>query len=450
MKLIQHLERKLSWRRKTHSSLQNTSSKSESKSRKTKKLTSAAIKVNDSEFSQYIRFASPFRTVPTTNSVPTYEIVNIRIRSPFQAVNAPVSPPVCKYQSPSPSREDGLDMHIYDQIGCNPRPNYMEQPKQSSPIEQLSKHGNSFGPITVTSGHRRNRIKTNPWFNSPWAGRKTFTGSHCRDIASRSNSTNVENDYESIDNLDWKQDKENLTSSHALLHITDHQSTYLTDWNPSRVPQSTPVSHKVGTYLKGRLPHHFDAYPQSPFLQSEVDQFIEQVPSPEFVNQSHQICSEISTYFNANHSPKEQPRGCPPYGQAQNNNSATAKPSFVNESLLSKFDSMETIDLTPDLNDYYGEAMSDWSLHEESFQQNQNQHPDGSISSAVISPKQSPCSAKSRKLLEEKCKKPSKRKRPESIYSTRHSKKVDQLKCQLKEVVHAAILEAKKEDTKKA
>src|SRR5699024_3744660 len=117
----------------------------------------------------------------------------------------------------------------------------------------------------------------------------------------------------------------------ALLDISDHQSNSLTEWIPSIVPQSSPLSHRVGTYLKGRLRHHFDAYPQSPFLQSDVDQFIAQVPSPEFVNQSHQICREISDYFNAHpHSPKEQPRGCPPCSDATTN--STARPSFVKES----------------------------------------------------------------------------------------------------------------------
>lgn len=450
MKLIQHLERKLSWRKKqprVQNACASGKSDAKSRSRNAKKFASAAIKVSDSEFSQYIRFSNPLRTAPMPHGVqPSYEVISIQTRSPFQASRT-VSPLMCDYRSPSSRHEAELDMHMYDKLNCTPIRPYPPSYPLSSPSlsPTVSKYGNSPGPISVTSSCRRNRIKTNPWFNSPWAGKKSFPASVY--TAQSGDSTNSENVYESIDNLNWHGRKENVSPS--KLHLLSDGGNHLAEWNYSPLGHSTPKSRRVGTFVKGRLPHHLDAYPQSPYSnEHEVSPFMEQVPSPEFVNQSHQICSEISNYFDASHSPKERPRGCPPHGQSAKGagNVGTGRPSFAEESLLSKFDSMETIDLTPNLDDFYGQAVSKWSLHEQPSVNQLPLYASSASGSGHTSAQQSPGSVKSRKSYDSHS---SKRKRPDSIYSTKQSKKVDKLKCQLKEVVHAAILEAKKKDTKK-
>ena len=487
MKLIQRLERKLSWPKKKQSPVHNTVKKEklEKTNRKAKKFANnTAIKVNDNEFSQYIRFASPLRTVATT-SVPTYEIVNIRTRSPFQENVIPSLVKnynnQCSYRFSSPRSEEQFDtvMHIYDTIDNNHHhrpitPVLLDQDKYAD-----VNNSSTSTTITTTSSNRRatmrNRIKTNPWFNSPWAGKKTF--------GTRKQDTNwhgtVENDYESIDNLDWQSNKENFNFFQPLISanrslitsgkVHDNKLNYEQQSQPVQQCSTLTLDHhRTNLNLNERsIPHHFAAYPQSS-LDRRVDKEDEicvdiVAPSPEFVTQSHQICSEITNYFREPYSQDTCSHSCDSHACTQTGNNDRTCPSAADENNHNKFDSMETIDLTPDLNDSFDHTMSEWSLHDEELfylpehhhnQAKINVHLISNFTNSIPGRSQSSISAKERKILERNHHNNhksivSKRKRPESLYSTRQSKKLDKLKFQLKEVVHAAILEAKKEDTKK-
>ncbi|KAI2802862.1 hypothetical protein BLOT_006984 [Blomia tropicalis] len=455
MKLIHQLERKLSWRKKaTSANVTNSNHHHVNKWDKTRacksKSTNAAIKVNDNEFSQYIRFSNPLKPVPAETVPKSFEIVNIRTYSPLQqtSVSAPTTPtsplptvgfhtPNVNYRSTSPGCEEVHDAHIYDQIGNNVPLSSSSSSSTSPMVEQLSSISrvkcDILGPTTVTSSCRRNRIKTNPWFKSPWTNRKQVPlSTNCYSNLENSYE-NLENDYETIERLNCRQKPippiRKSSAKHAPLSEISH--------NHNRPKSLSTIKNGYATFSKGRLPPHLDQYPKSA-LSSPGDQPpINIVPTPEFVSQSHRICNEISNYF--------KPNCSPPLKRENVQCKSTLMPSGFDQSSLNKFDSMETIDLTPDMNANFGPTLSEWSLHENPSQENDIDRAISTSTSSDDSTEQSQ-SRSSRRF--ETFSRASKRKRPESTYSTKQSKKVDKLKLQLKDVVHAAMLEAKKDDSK--
>ena len=564
MKLIQQLERKLSWR----SSQRSTPGLAEAKAKQRKEngkkqrqqqqlmaaKTAAAVRVSDAEFSPYISFGCRLKTVPLNadNSPTSYEVVAIRTRAPFQTIVAqqsslyssphhPHHPHHHHPRSPSPRSEGhrpesagasvGGDHHhqqqqqqqsktvehIYDQIDCHHRrssslspttttthyqnhdhhqwspssegkqnkPNFGNQsPTASSGSNESSGSGSSHcGPITVTGGssrRRRNRIKTNPWFaGSPWAAPATKMGKENH----QQQQQDKENIYESIENLllnnRRKQQQLNINQSYTRPFAQppppqNSSATYLR--RPAR-PTSLAVQKRK---------HLMETYPTSPMHQtvnsvlssaeeSPADLLLFTSPSVEFLNQSQQLCRQISSYFEDMSS-----RASPPPREEMNSSSTTTRPSLERKvdtlhqqtSLLlfnNSSDSMETIDLSPvnPFNHHHQPALSEWSLaaeddddddgNDNGHHRNDHHQWDSTTTVPTISsPAPPPPSTKSPSPpTRSKRKLQSPTSRPESLYSNgnqnsrRQSAKVDRLKCQLKQVVHAAIQQAKTKKNRK-
>lgn len=568
MKLIQQLERKLSWR----SSQRSTPGLAEAKARQRKEngkkqrqqqqlmaaKTAAAVRVSDAEFSPYISFGCRLKTVPLNSdydsSPASYEVVAIRTRAPFQTIVAQqsslYSSPHHHPRSPSPRSEGHRPEsagssgdhhhhhhqlqqqqqpktveHIYDQIDCHHRRSSSLSPttttthyqnhdhhhqwspssegKQNhfgsqSPTEASSGSNESSGsgsgsshcgPITVTGGssrRRRNRIKTNPWFaGSPWAAPATKSSKENH----QQQQQDKENIYESIENL--------------LLNNRRKQQPPINQSYTRPFAQPSPPQNSSATYLRRparptslavqKRKHLMETYPTSPMFlssnqtvnpveESPADHLLFTSPSVEFLNQSQQLCRQISSYFEDMSSRASPPP--PPREEMNSSSSTTTRPSLERKvdtlhqqsSLLlsnNTSDSMETIDLSPvnPFNHHHQPALSEWSLaaedddnddddNDNGHHRNDHHQLDSTTTVPTISspaPPPPPPSTKSPSPpARNKRKLQSPTSRPESLYSNppsnsprRQSAKVDRLKCQLKEVVHAAIQQAKTKKNRK-
>ena len=554
MKLIQQLERKLSWR----SSQRSTPGLAEAKAKQRKEngkkqrqqqqlmaaKTAAAVRVSDAEFSPYISFGSGLKTVPLNDdSSPTsYEVVAIRTRAPFQTVaqqSSLYSSPHHHHhpRSPSPRSEGhrpesaggGGDHHhhqqqqqqkqqqpknvehIYDQIDCHHRRSSSLSPTTTTTHYQNHDHHHQWspssegkqqnhfgsqspttssgsnessgsgtgsgsshcGPITVTGGssrRRRNRIKTNPWFaGSPWAAPATKSSKENH----QQQQQDKENIYESIENLLLNNRRkqqppinQSYTRPFAQPPPQNSSATYLR--RPAR-PTSLAVQKRK---------HLMETYPTSPMYlssnqtvnpaeESPADLLLFTSPSVEFLNQSQQLCRQISSYFEDMSSRASPP---PPREALNSSSSTTTRPSLErkvdthqNSSLLfNTSDSMETIDLSPVNPFNHQPALSEWSLAAENDNDDDNDNGNDhqwdstttvpTISSPAPPPPPSTKSPSPPTRSKRKLQSPTSR--PESLYSNpnsprRQSAKVDRLKCQLKEVVHAAIQQAKTKKNRK-
>lgn len=153
MRLIQKLERKLSFRRKQLISDSSTTNFSKSFNKNDKEnVESSSIKVSETEFSGYIRFNN---CLVSTMSVPdsSYKLVDIKIRNRCEPIrsenlrNLPQAKPASNHSDNQHSLYGCKEMfdknHIYDVVG---------QPS-------LVNHEHDYY-------HSRNRIRTNPWYNS--------------------------------------------------------------------------------------------------------------------------------------------------------------------------------------------------------------------------------------------------------------------------------------------
>ena len=157
MRLIQKLERKLSFRRKQLISDSSTTNFSKSFNKNDKEnVESSSIKVSETEFSGYIRFNN---CLVSTMSVPdsSYKLVDIKVRNRCEPIrsenlrNLPQEKPASNHSDNQHSLYGCKEMfdknHIYDVVG--------------QPSSSIVNHDNDDD-----YHHLRTRIRTNPWYNS--------------------------------------------------------------------------------------------------------------------------------------------------------------------------------------------------------------------------------------------------------------------------------------------
>lgn len=176
MKLIEKLERKLSFRRKhfqlnLNSSLTNNEIITNNK----KSIKDSTIQVIGTEFSSYISFNNN-KNVSLPMPDIAYQLIDIKTNLPRNNVQLSLNNQ-CKEQ---------LEQHIYDDI-------------------QPIKHSND---THSPNNCKRNRIRTNPWYNSRFGINKLNSNDLLASIYK-----DDENPYESLDNLIISKENSSQTAS---------------------------------------------------------------------------------------------------------------------------------------------------------------------------------------------------------------------------------------------
>lgn len=184
------------------------------------------------------------------------------------------------------------------------------------------------------------------------------------------------------------------------------------------------------TTTKLRTPPYYDPYPMSP-LQPDNSDIV--APSPEFLTQSQQICNEISKYVSNNQLAFDE-LDC-------KSNKSNGVYQILDTSLETKVN-----DKTEDINNN-----SVCSISVKSYENpflDQSNFENSSIEIGQFSPKLTSSPIGNKRLADHYYSKPIKRKRPNSSYSHKGSKRIDRLKDELEQIVIPAILAAQNEDIK--
>lgn len=344
MKLIQQLERKLSWRKKVSEVGGNL---------RYRRKAHEGVSVTENEFSRYIHFTKP-TSWPKAEISGTYQIVSIKPR----ATQCVPSKNTAEHRTSSTSGEVDSEVHIYHNID-DLRPTFVRVPKSPSP---------------EISSPRRTRIRTNPWFSQ-----KSFDS--CSDCSDQMPN----NVYECI------EDKENV----------NHQRPRMATFNKP----TDRLGNK--TFSKQRSSQYCDPYPLSP-LQSEPP-IASVAPSQDFLAKSQQICNEINQYVSNN--------------QLDDNmaNRSTGSSDLDRSITISSRNSPNHEDINNNWADF---------------------DPFESLKRVSPPPPPPPLVSAKRLAEEPGYSRTPKRKRPNP------SKRLDEIKFELRQIVIPAILEAAREETR--
>lgn len=253
MKLIDQIERKLSWRKKNVPDSRPSSLSASNHQRNPKSASNhknPIVSVTDNEFSQYIKFNHHQGNLkkPLDKWSGNGRLV------PIQPTPSPVTSFLCNYRSSSPFCQDASDVHIYQEI---------------EPVTKFSRNTPSpysIEPIKSTSC-RRSRIRTNPWLESPW----------------------TKHNYDKL-----KENVEPIPTSNRLttFSVSTQPTKTLNKYSHLRhSKQNREETSKNVNKLSN------DKYPKSFIQQTEHEPLPSHTLSNEFLAKSSKLCNEITEYF---------------------------------------------------------------------------------------------------------------------------------------------------------